>query len=60
MKQHGKGLYSLKTDKVIGGATLDKVKQNSQGITVDTINAICNYLHCEPSDIMRYTPDAED
>ena len=25
----------------------------------DTINAICNYLRCDPSDIMRYTPDQE-
>ena len=57
MSSRGKSIYNLTKDKVIGGATLDKLRANSPGITIATINAICNYLHCKPSDIMTYTPD---
>ena len=57
MQAHGKSIYNLTRDRVIGGATLDKIRINSQGITLDTINSICNYLNCKPSDIIRYTKD---
>ena len=57
MKVHGKSIYSLTRDHVIGGATLDKIRADSQGITLDTINSICNYLNCKPSDIITYTRD---
>jgi DNA-binding Xre family transcriptional regulator len=55
-KKRGKSIYALTKDKVIGGATLDKIRSNSPGVTVDTIDRICNYFSCKPSDIMRYTP----
>ena len=57
MSSRGKSIYSLTRDKVIGGATLDKIRADSPGITIATINAICNYLNCKPSDIITYTPD---
>lgn len=60
MRQHGQSIYILTKNKIIGGATLDKIRENSQGITVDTINKICNYLNCKPSDIMQYVPDQDD
>lgn len=54
-KKH-KTIYQLVRDKVIGGGTLNRIRSN-ESISTDTINAICNYLHCRPSDIMTYTPD---
>lgn len=60
MNGRGMSIYALTRQKVIGGATLDKIRENSQGVTVDTINKICNYLGCGPEDIMRYTPDGEE
>lgn len=57
MQKHGKSIYSLTKDRVIGGATLDKIRADSPGITLDTVNRICNYLHCKPRDVIGYTPD---
>lgn len=54
-KKH-KTIYQLVRDKVIGGGTLNRIRSN-ESISTDTINAICNYLHCRPSDIMTYIPD---
>ena len=55
MQKHNKSIYSLTRDKIIGGATLDKIRANSLGVTLDTIDKICNYLDCKPSDILTYT-----
>ena len=45
--------------KIVGGGTLQRMRTNDS-VSTDTINALCNYLHCKPSDIMRYTPDKDD
>lgn len=58
MKKQGKSIYHLSRDKVVGGATLDKIRADAPGVTIASINAICNYLHCKPGDILSYTPDA--
>ena len=59
LEKRGKTGYSLQRDKVVGSGTLTRIK-NGQGISTDTINDLCNYLRCKPSDIMRYTPDKPD
>ena len=57
MQKQGKSIYSLSRDKIVGGATLDKIRSDSQGVTLDTINRICNYLKCKPSNIIAHKPD---
>lgn len=46
---------SLLQDRIIGGGTLSRLKRG-EGVSTDTIDALCNALHCKPMDIMRYTP----
>jgi putative transcriptional regulator len=42
-------------------ANLSLLKQGKvKGIRFDTLVAICEYLHCQPGDILRYVPDALD
>ena len=57
-KKH-KTSYILLKDNVIGDGTLARIKKN-QSMTTDTINRLCNYLHCKPMDIMTYSPDKVD
>lgn len=49
----------LVRDKIIGGGTFSRIRAGAS-VSTDTINAICNYLHCKPSDVIRYTPDPPD
>ena len=30
-----------------------------KGVKFETLSKICDYLECEPGDILRYIPDAE-
>lgn len=40
-------------------ATTTKLKKN-QTITTETINKLCQLLHCQPGDIMEYVEDTEE
>ena len=57
-KKHKSG-YNLLRDNVIGGGTLARMKQG-KSVSTDTINSLCNYLHCKPGDIMTYLPDRDN
>ncbi len=69
LNSRGISIYKLKTDKVVGTATLDKIRRNNIGkgvnakgqkrenIDTASIDAICKYLNCQPSDIMEYIKD---
>lgn len=50
-------IYRLKTEKIIGTATLDKLRTGTGNIDTRSINALCAYLNCQPGDIMEYVPD---
>ena len=47
-------LYHLKRDKVIGTATLDKIRKDEVNIDTRSIDRICDYLNCQPGDIMEF------
>lgn len=47
-------LYRLKADKVIGTATLDKIRKGEGHIDTRSIESLCRYLSCQPGDIMEY------
>lgn len=39
-------------------ANLSLLKQGKvKGIRFDTLDRICDYLHCEPGDILKYSED---
>ena len=42
--------------KVISSPTLAKLSKG-ESVTTDVLCKICEFLHCQPSDIMEYIPD---
>ena len=56
LKERNISIYQLKTDKVIGTATIDKLRKNEGHIDTRSIDRICRYLNCEPGDILEYVP----
>lgn len=68
MDSRGISIYRLKADKVIGTATIDKLRSGMimgkphsgikrQNIDTASIDALCKYLKCQPGDIMEYIED---
>lgn len=59
MKGRSISIYKLKSDKIIGTATLDKIRKGEGHIDTRSIESLCRYLDCQPGDIMEYVPDNE-
>ena len=57
LKQRDIIIYKLKADKVIGTATIDKLRKGEGHIDTRSIENICKYLKCQPGDIMEYVED---
>ena len=56
-------VYRLKTDKVVGTATLDKLRKGEGNIDTRSIERLCRYFDCQPGELMESVKDehgAED
>lgn len=60
LETQGVSIYKLKSEKVIGTATLDKIRKGTGHIDTRSIESLCRYLKCQPGDIMEYVEDSEE
>ena len=54
LKEQRKTMYDLRKDKVVGVATLEKMRKSEGHIDTRSVEKLCEYLHCQPGDIMEY------
>lgn len=59
LKAKGKTMYDLRKDKVVGVATIEKMRKTEGHIDTRSIEKLCEYLECQPGDLMEYVPDPE-
>lgn len=59
LKERKMSIYKLKADKVVGTATLDKIRKGEGHIDTRSIERMCAYLHCQPGDLMEYVEDEQ-
>lgn len=60
LKKNGKTFYSLRKDKIVGTETIRKLQSGDGIIDTRTINNLCEYLNCQPGDIMEYVEDEKE
>lgn len=61
MAKRKKGLTELAGDVDITLANLSILKNNkAKAIRLQTLDAICKSLDCQPGDILEYVPDEEN
>lgn len=56
LKQMNISQYALIKEYGVSTGTLDALRQN-RSVTLNTLNDLCNLLHCDITDIIQYTPD---
>lgn len=54
LEERGLTMYSLRRDKVVGTATLEKMRKGEGHIDTRSLESLCEYLHCQPGDLMEY------
>ena len=57
MKNRNITTYNIRKDKVIGVTTLLKLQKNEGHIDTRSLEKLCEYLHCQPGDLMEYIPE---
>lgn len=57
LNKKGLTMYSLRKNKVIGTETLEKMRKGIGHIDDRSINRLCEFLDCQPGDIMEYVED---
>ena len=57
-----KGLrkYDLRKNRIAGVAAIEKMRKNEGYIDTRTIEHLCEYLDCQPGDIMEYIPEQKE
>lgn len=61
MAKRKKGLTELANDVDITLANLSILKNNkAKAVRLQTLDAICKALDCQPGDILEYIPDEEE
>ena len=60
LKEKGLTMYTLRRDGVVGTATLEKMRKGIGHIDTRSLESLCEYLDCQPGDIMEYESVAPD
>ena len=59
LKSRNLTMYTLRKDKVIGTETLEKMRKGIGHVDTRSIEKLCEYLNCQPNDIMEYVQSDE-
>jgi len=57
-KERGITTYTIKKNKIIGQAAFVKIHEGGH-IDTRTIERLCEYLDCQPGDLMEYVADTK-
>lgn len=62
LKSKGIKKTTLKTEKILNGSGYTFVAAAmktpvKEGLSISAVNSICDYLKCQPGDIMEWVPD---
>ena len=57
LKEKNKTMYDLRKDKIVGTATLEKMRKGIGHVDTRSIESLCEYLDCQPGDLMEYVKD---
>ena len=56
LAKHNRSIYELSRNKIVGGMTIDNIRQGKDNIALSTVNKICDFYHIRPSNVFRYIP----
>lgn len=57
LKNAGYSSYRLRKEKILSESTVQRIRDNSATITLESLGVICNILRCQPSDLIEWVPD---
>lgn len=59
LARSGWSSYRIRRERVLSEGTMTRIR-NGQPITTETIDTICRLCGCQPGDLIRWAPDAQE
>lgn len=59
LKEKGYTSYKLRSEKLLGEATMTKFRRNDTNITLTNLDTVCALLNCQPSDLIEFVPSLD-
>ncbi len=56
LKEAGFSSYRLRKDKIMGEATLQRIR-NNELVSYENLERICALLNCQPGDVIEYVEE---
>lgn len=56
LKSSGYTTYQIRKNRILSESTVQKLREGKP-ISWENIETLCKLLHCQPNDIIEYTPD---
>jgi len=53
LKKAGYSSYRMRQEKVLSESTLQRIREGSPTITLESIGVICDILQCQPGDLVE-------
>lgn len=60
LQQRGISSYAIKKNSLMSQSTLSKLKNNDTSITLNSLDKVCQLLHCDVSDVIMYKEDKKE
>ena len=57
LKEAGYSTYRLQKEKLLATTTLVKLRNDNTTITLESLNAICDMLECQPGELIEWYRD---
>ena len=57
LKKAGYSTYRIRNEKPISEGTMQKLRKQETTITLESLNAICNLLKCQPGDLIEWVEE---
>ncbi len=54
LKEAGYSTYRLQKEKLLATTTLVKLRNGNTTITLESLNAICDMLECQPGELIEW------
>ena len=53
----GYSSYRMRQEKVLSESTLQRIREGSPTITLESISVICDILRCQPGDLVEWVEE---
>lgn len=59
LKKKGITTTDIRKTGLVSEATLQKMRRGNAGLAYDSLNRLCAFFACQPSDLFEYVPDQD-